>query len=429
MQPHVISDHTFTVDGKRYSFKDAIILGTGRFGVVTTAKDKLQYGREIAIKRIRPFDDDEFDARHTLREVRLMQVLAAHPNIITLYDLSMNEAKSELYLMMELMDCDLSHILESKQTLTEKHHKCFTKQILEGVKAMHEVGIIHRDLKPENLLVSKDCRLRIADFGNACFVNEAMKVVGESPGGGGSLWYRCPELLLASNPSDNAAIDLWPIGCILAELFQREPLFPGQSHQNQAILIFELLGYVSNKQLGFQVSAETRSFLEENCLSRGQPINRVVPHASAAAIRLITALLSIDPSMRLTAAQALSFGFLSDAETLCDYDKNYLSRPPNELFDFEQASLDELKRLIIGEVRISELRDQALKAVHFSLLTPMARDGAQHFAWNNILENLKLKDVINVLTVVISLREGDFPTLALIYMILLFSYVFSDYHL
>ena len=425
MKPHVISGHTFTVDGERYSFKDAKILGKGRFGVVTTATDILQYGRKIAIKRIRPFAFDEWDARHTLREVRSMQVLAAHPNIITLYDLSMNEAKSELYLVMEFMDCGLNGIIQSKQTLTEMHYKCLTIQILEGVKAMHEVGIVHRDLKPENLLVSKDCRLRIADFGNACFVNEAMTVAGETPGGGGYLWYRCPELLLASNRSDNAAIDLWSIGCILAELLRREPLFPGQSHQNQAVLIFELLGYVSNQQLGFEVSAETRSFLEEQCVSCGFYIDSVMSNVSAAAIDLISALLSIDPSIRPSAAQALSFDFLSDAETLCDYDKIYLSRPSNELFDFEQEkySLDELKRLIISEVKISELRDQLLKAAHFSLLTPMARDGAQHFAWNNILEYLGVKDLVNVLTVVISLREGDLPILTLTNMTLLYSYV------
>jgi len=113
---------------------------------VTTAIDTLQHGK-IAIKRIRPFANDDWDARHTLREIRLMKVLGHHPNVITLYDLSVNEAKSELYMMMELMDCDLHQIIQSKQPLTEMHHKCFTKQMLEGVKAMHDVGIFHRDLK------------------------------------------------------------------------------------------------------------------------------------------------------------------------------------------------------------------------------------------------------------------------------------------
>ena len=70
------------------------------------------------------------------------------------------------------MDCDLHHIIQSKQPLSEQHFKCFARQILEGVKAMHSVGVYHRDLKPGNLLVSKECQLRITDFGLARFMDE-----------------------------------------------------------------------------------------------------------------------------------------------------------------------------------------------------------------------------------------------------------------
>ena len=151
---------------------------------------------------------------------------------------------------------------------------------------------------------------------------------------------------------------------------------PGKSHANQVQLIFDVLGYTPKQHLGFELSAEAGSFLEKRCRSRGQSIASVVPDSSPDAIHLITKLLSIDPIMRPTAAQALSFAFLQDAETLCDYDKKYLSRPPKELFDFEQEkySLDELKSLIIGEVRISELQNHALKAklgMSTSLSTPL----------------------------------------------------------
>jgi serine/threonine protein kinase len=151
--------------------KDSKILGRGSFGVVATALDT-QSGRLIAIKRIRPFANDEWDARHTLREIRLMKLLGPHPNIISLYDLSMFDDKAELYMMMELMDCDLHRIIQSKQALTDMHLKTFTLQILEGIRAMHKVGIFHRDLKPGNLLVSKDCQLRITDFGLARFMDD-----------------------------------------------------------------------------------------------------------------------------------------------------------------------------------------------------------------------------------------------------------------
>ena len=74
-----VSGHTFTVD-PRYDLKDAKILGRGSYGVVTTALDSLKQTR-LAVKRIRPFANDDWDARHTLREIRLMKVLGPHPNV------------------------------------------------------------------------------------------------------------------------------------------------------------------------------------------------------------------------------------------------------------------------------------------------------------------------------------------------------------
>jgi serine/threonine protein kinase len=78
-------------------------------------------------------------------------------------------------MMMELMDCDLHRVIQSKQPLSEKHHKCFIKQILEAIKAMHAIGVFHRDLKPGNILVSKDCQVRITDFGLARFMDESTR--------------------------------------------------------------------------------------------------------------------------------------------------------------------------------------------------------------------------------------------------------------
>jgi serine/threonine protein kinase len=79
VQATVVSGHTFTVD-PRYDLKESKILGRGSYGVVTTANDRLQHGK-IAIKRIRPFANDEWDARHTLREIRLLRLLGPHPNV------------------------------------------------------------------------------------------------------------------------------------------------------------------------------------------------------------------------------------------------------------------------------------------------------------------------------------------------------------
>lgn len=75
----VVNGHTFTID-TRYVLKDSRILGKGSFGVVCTAYDSIRK-INIAIKRIRPYANDEWDARHTLREIRLLKLLGPHPNV------------------------------------------------------------------------------------------------------------------------------------------------------------------------------------------------------------------------------------------------------------------------------------------------------------------------------------------------------------
>ena len=75
----VVNGHTFTIID-RFSFKDSKILGRGSFGVVATAID-CETGKQIAIKRIRPYANDDWDAKHTLREIKLLRLLGVHPNV------------------------------------------------------------------------------------------------------------------------------------------------------------------------------------------------------------------------------------------------------------------------------------------------------------------------------------------------------------
>ena len=75
----VVSGNTYTLD-PRYDLSNSRILGKGSFGVVCTALDTVR-NMNLAIKRIRPYANDEWDAKHTLREVRLMRLLGNHPNV------------------------------------------------------------------------------------------------------------------------------------------------------------------------------------------------------------------------------------------------------------------------------------------------------------------------------------------------------------
>jgi mitogen-activated protein kinase 1/3 len=134
---------------------------------------------KVAIKKISPMCEDVWDAKHTLRELRLMRLLDYHPNVISLVGLSASE--DSLYIVMELMDSDLHKIVQSKQKLGESHLKVIWTQILDGVSAMHRNNVFHRDLKPGNILVGRDCQVRITDFGLARSINQNDDIDSSNP--------------------------------------------------------------------------------------------------------------------------------------------------------------------------------------------------------------------------------------------------------
>lgn len=188
-------------------------------------------------------------------------------------------------------------------------------------------------------------------------------------------WYRCPELLLSPNRPYSTAIDLWSVGCIMAELIRRKPLFPGKSHANQVQLIFEVLGYSHPTELGFPISAEATSFLNKRCKSPGQDLWDVIPEASEEAICFIAAMLDINPKHRPTASQALDLPYMMDADIVCDYSNAYCEPPKPGMFKFERQKLttDELKELIHVEVFSStpgdSHNDEATKDDHIKCST------------------------------------------------------------
>lgn len=117
---------------------------------------------------------------------------------------------------MEEMETDLHRIINlSDQDLSAEHIKCLVKQLLEGMKAIHQLGIIHRDIKPANILVNQDCSLRITDFGLSRYYNADEKREDSSAFAPPQLteyvvtrWYRAPELLLSPFFEYSTAVDM-----------------------------------------------------------------------------------------------------------------------------------------------------------------------------------------------------------------------------
>ena len=114
--------------------------------------------------------------------------------------------------------------------------KKYTCQILEALKTLRVYNIIHCDLKPENILLvdSNKVLVKLIDFGSGCFAHEKIYTYIQSR------FYRAPEVMLGIPYT--YAIDMWSLGCILAELVTGFPLFPGENEAQQMALIMELNG-------------------------------------------------------------------------------------------------------------------------------------------------------------------------------------------
>ncbi|XP_057346197.1 cyclin-dependent kinase 20 isoform X4 [Manis pentadactyla] len=157
------------------------------------------------------------------------------------------------------------------------------------------------DLKPANLLISASGQLKIADFGLARVL---------SPDGSclythqvATRWYRAPELLYGACQYDQG-VDLWAVGCILGELLNGSPLFPGENDIDQLCCVIRILGTPSR-----QVWPEITELPDYNKISfkdqAPMPLGELLPDAPPQALDLLGHFLRYPPRQRIAASQAL----------------------------------------------------------------------------------------------------------------------------
>lgn len=119
------------------------------------------------------------------------------------------------------------HRVIRTQDLSDDHCQYFIYQTLRALKAMHSANVLHRDLKPSNLLLNANCDLKVCDFGLARSAASTDDNSGFMTEYVATRWYRAPEIMLTFKEYTKA-IDVWSVGCILAEMLSSKPLFPGK---------------------------------------------------------------------------------------------------------------------------------------------------------------------------------------------------------
>lgn len=342
------SKDSFIVNSR---YKLVKCLGRGSYGIVCSAIDTHTVDKPIiAIKKVAKIFENEILLKRAIRELKLMKHFNGHRNIISLIDLALRHNKDNadgLYCFQELCELDLARVIYSGNQFSEFHVQSFIYQILCGVKYLHSADVIHRDLKPNNILVTIQGELKICDFGLARGINPKFyksrmysQIITSYVA---TRYYRAPELLFKKTNYDKS-IDLWSVGCILAEFYGRRPIFMGKNELDQINAICQILGTPSSRLV-------TTNKWDLNVLRlhyESKNFQMLYPFASNLGIDLITSLLTWNPSLRLDVTSALNHPFLLSVrklenEPIC-----------NNVFDFsfeyQYVSHEELKRKLKSEV-------------------------------------------------------------------------------
>eukprot|EP00118_Oscarella_pearsei_P011271 m.74542 g.74542 ORF g.74542 m.74542 type:complete len:408 (+) comp35896_c0_seq39:53-1276(+) len=357
--------HTFEFTGTsafwttrdRYTKLETV--GRGSYGTVCSAFD-VEKKREVVLKRLDQTFRTDVLARRAYRELMLLEHMK-HPNVVGLLDAFSPDFSAEkmrdLYFVMHCMPYTLESFLDEKPQTSLENVKFITHQILKGLKYIHSAGIIHRDLKPLNIVTNDLCEIKIIDFGLARVACDS-KMTGYVA----TRYYRAPEVMFNwENYGNSGKLDVWSVGCIMARIFTREHLFPGDSgsehcsgtHQinclffvelEQIRLILDLLGTPTEEFMD-SIDESARTFLLSLNRVKGKDFRICFEAAKddTDALDLLSNMLKLDLKERWSASEALRCPYF--AKTYGSGEQ--ANAPPfTDHLEGEEASVDKFKDVI-----------------------------------------------------------------------------------
>lgn len=231
----------------KLSYSNYVPIGYGTFGTVYKAKCD-QTGETVAIKRV--FQD----SRYKNRELQILQELN-QVNVVRIknyfYTLDKNDNEKYLNVVMDYLPDSLYQIIKhtnnahNKTFLSLDEVKLYSYQMFHALYYLESIGICHRDIKPQNILLNTNTKvLQFCDFGSAKRLKKDEPNVSYIC----SRYYRAPELVFNAVSYSNA-IDVWSVGCVIAEMILGYPLFQGESSIDQLTEIIKILGTPSRDDI------------------------------------------------------------------------------------------------------------------------------------------------------------------------------------
>ncbi|KAG1672523.1 hypothetical protein FOA52_002832 [Chlamydomonas sp. UWO 241] len=294
------------------------VVGEGAYGLVMKCTLSDGSGRSVAIKsfKIEDGDPDEEDVKRTARrEVDLLRVLQ-HAHVVGLVDEFY--VRDRVFIVMEFVPCNLLELLEAQPGGMDRDAvRLIMHQLCTAMAFIHSRSVVYRDIKPENVLVDETGCLKLCDFGFARYLNKPGERLTDYVA---TRWYRAPELLLGP-PFQRGEervqymygpeVDMWAVGCLMGELLDGEPLFPGDSDLDQMYRVQQVLGPLPPAlQAMFDANPQNAGlyFYVKDRLTLGQ---RYEGKMDEAELDFMGGLLAMDPAKRLTGEQCLAHPYLA----------------------------------------------------------------------------------------------------------------------
>ncbi|KAE8615518.1 hypothetical protein XENTR_v10008539 [Xenopus tropicalis] len=320
-------------DHVAYRYEVLKVIGKGSFGQVVKAYDHKLH-QHVALKMVR--NEKRFH-RQAAEEIRILEHLKKQDkdnNMNVIHMLENFTFRNHICMTFELLSMNLYELIKKNkfQGFSLPLVRKFAHSILQCLDALHKNRIIHCDLKPENILLKQQGRsgIKVIDFGSSCYEHQRVYTYIQSR------FYRAPEVILGGRYG--MPIDMWSLGCILAELLTGYPLLPGEDEGDQLACMIELLGMPSQKLL--DASKRGKNFFSSKgypryCTVTSLPDGSVVLNGGRSRrgklrgppgsrdwvtalkgcddplfLDFLTQCLEWDPSLRMTPSQALRHHWL-----------------------------------------------------------------------------------------------------------------------
>lgn len=303
-------------NNERHNIRNYVILktlGRGAFGTVYLTYSKGENENErYALKQT--FQDTKYKNR----EGDVLKMLS-HPGIVEIFDIFYTKQRNSKYLniVMEYFPETLHDLIERLQdhylSLTYSDINWYSFQLMRACGYLETLNICHRDIKPQNILVNHKKKLiKLCDFGSA----KILKEDSENKHYICSRFYRAPELLFKSM-NYSCSVDLWSVGCCIAEMYIAEPLFAAHNTKHQIILIKNVLGPTppkypiisfndrEAKNIGIaSISKWIKTLkIEKNHKKLKYPLDQLNDHQTCYDLLFLRQILQYNPNQRLNLKQ------------------------------------------------------------------------------------------------------------------------------